>query len=159
MKDQNELLYEIVKKLNGLSKIDAYEITHKMETLLFYASNPLDIKNLEQILASDFDTTDEVDPFHFTILPNGNFCEFDGSNEWLHVYKENKRTLPNWSVFDTYYFKTKYAPLELVKLTKKNLLENVHGTEKEQEVLNFLKKHRVSKKDMITDKVLILDAS
>ncbi len=158
MTDKNKLLYKIVKKLNGLSKIEAYELTHKLETLLFYASNPIDIENLKQIVDSDIDDNHEIDPFHFTILPNGNFCEFDGSNDWLHIYKENKRLLPNLPIFDTYYFKTKYAPLELIKLTKKNLLENVQDTEKEAEVLGFLKKHSVTKKNMVTDKLLILDS-
>ncbi len=158
MKDQKKLLFKIAKKFDGLSKIEAYDLTHKLETLLFYASNPIDIEDLIQIIASDFNSTDEVDPFHFTILPNGNFCEFNGSNDWLHIYKENKRILPNWTIFNTYYFKTKYAPLELIKLTKKNLLENVQDTEKEKEVIRFLKKNRVAKKDMVTNKLLLLDA-
>jgi len=157
MTNQQKLLREIVKKFHGLNKIDAYELTHKLETLLFYASSPLNTTNLTQILTAEFTPSDEIDPFHFTILPNGNFCEFDGSNDWLHVYKENKRILPNWSIFNTYYFKTKFAPLELLKLTKKNLLENLHNTEKEEEIINFLKKNSLTKKDIITDKLLILE--
>ncbi|MBQ0734017.1 hypothetical protein [Aquimarina celericrescens] len=158
MTDKNKLLYKIVKKLNGLSKIEAYELAHRLETFLFYASNPIDIKNLKQIVDSDIDDNQEIDPFHFTILPNGNFCEFDGSNDWLHIYKENKRILPNWPIFNTYYFKTKYAPLELIKLTKKNLLENIQNTEKEKDILDFLKTHAVTKKNVLTNKLLLLDS-
>jgi len=157
MKTQEQLLCKIAKKLNGLSKVEAYEITQKLETLLFYAASPLDVTALEKIISSKVIETEEVDPFHFTILPNGNFCEFDGSNDWLHIYKENKRFLPNWSVFTTYYFKTKFAPLELVKLTKKNMLENIANTDNEQEILEFLKTNTIAKKDIITDKLLILD--
>ncbi|GAA4273523.1 hypothetical protein U6A24_18870 [Aquimarina gracilis] len=156
MKDQKKLLQNIVKKLEGMSKIEAYEFTHKLETLLFYANNPLDTEDLLQIISSDFDTNDEVDPFHFTILPNGNFCEFKGANSWLHIYKENNRILPNWPIFETYYFKTKYAPLELLKLTKKNLLENVKGTEEELKIWSFLEKNNLATKDPATNRLLLL---
>ncbi len=156
MTNQKEILCKIAKKLNGMNKIEAYELTHKLETLLFYAQNPINIEDLKKIITSDFNPNDEIDPFHFTILPNGNFCEFKGSNDWLHIYKENKKLLPNWPVFDTYYFKTKYAPLELLKLTRKNLLENVKDTEKELRVWTFLEKNAVAKKDKITNKILLL---
>ncbi|WP_025742648.1 hypothetical protein [Aquimarina pacifica] len=157
MQNEEQRLREILKKFNGLDKIKAYDLTHKIETLLFYASNPIDADSAAQLLVPNTTVDYDIDPFHFTILPNGNFCEFEGSNNWLHLYKENKRILPNWAIFDTYYFKTKYAPLELIKLTKKNLLENIHGTDKEPEILMFLKKNSVTKKDIVTDKLLLLD--
>ncbi len=156
MTNEKKLLSSILKHLNGMNKIEAYDLTHKLETLLFYASNPIDVENLEQIISADFNPNDEIDPFHFTILPNGNFCDFAGSNDWLHIYKENKRLLPNWPLFDTYYFKTKYAPLELIKLTKKNLLENLKDTEEEPEVVDFMRMYRLTQKDLVSDKLLLL---
>jgi len=157
MKNQKKLLCKIAKKLNGLNKVEAYEITQKLETLLFYSESTIEISALKKIISSRVIETEEIDPFHFTILPNGNFCEFDGSNDWLHIYKENKRYIPNWSIFNTYYFKTKYAPLELLKLTKKNLLETLQRTDKGQEIQDYLRINSIIKKDIITDKLLILD--
>jgi len=157
MKNQKKLLYKIAKKLNGLNKVEAYEITQKLETLLFYATSTIEVSNLEKIISSRVIESEEIDPFHFTILPNGNFCEFDGSNDWLHIYKENKRYIPNWLMFNTYYFKTKYAPLELLKLTKKNLLENLENTNNEQKIREYLKKNSITRRDIITDKLVILE--
>ncbi len=157
MQNEQARLREVLKVFNGLDKIKAYDLTHKIETFLFYASNPIDTNNIEQVLTNNEGEDYDIDPFHFTILPNGNFCEFEGSNDWLHVYKENKRMLPNWSVFDTYYFKTKYAPLELMKLTKKNVLENIHDTDKAPDVFKFLKNNRVTQKDIVTERLRILD--
>ncbi len=157
MKNDKEQLYKIVKNLDGMSKVKAYDINQQIEVLLFYASDPISIKKLKKIIAADIDPDHEIDPFHFTILPNGNFCEFDGHNDWLHIYKENKKLLPDWSLFDTYYFKTKYAPLELIKLTKKNILEGIEGKPEEGEVRDFLKQNKITKKEGISDKLLILN--
>ncbi len=157
MKDEKKLLHKILKHFNGMSKVNAYDLTHKLEILLFYASNPIDSNDIKQIIISGIDADDhEIDPFHFTILPNGNFCEFEGHNNWLHVYKENKRMLPNWVIFETYYFKTKYAPLELLKLNKKNLLESIKDKPEEEKTKVFLKKNKAAQKDIITNKLLLL---
>ncbi|WP_281988861.1 hypothetical protein [Aquimarina aggregata] len=157
MKKDKEILYKIIEHFDGLDKITAYDLTHKLETLLFYADNPIRVKNLKTIIDSDIEDGHEIDPFHFTILPNGNFCEFMGYNSWLHIYKENKRLLPEWSIFDTYYYKTKYAPLELRKLTRKNLLDDIKDKSEEGNVRTFLKKCSLCKKNVITNKLLILE--
>ncbi|AXT62151.1 hypothetical protein D1816_17900 [Aquimarina sp. AD10] len=157
MKNDKKILHEIVKHFDEMNKIEAYDIIHKLETLLFYADNPLNLDNLIHIINSDIDSDHEIDPFHFTILPNGNFCEFIGHNNWIHIYKENKKIMPEWLLFDTYYYKTKYAPLELRKLTRKNLLTDIKDKPEERKVRTFLKKKRLSKKDIITNKLLILD--
>ncbi len=157
MKNEKKILYDILKNFNGMGKIEAYNITHKLETALFYASSPIKIENLEQFITSDYNQNDDIDPFHFTILPNGNFCEFVGCSDWLHIYKENKAILPNWPIFETYYFKTKYAPLDLKKLSKKKLLMEVKNKPEEIKIIDFLTKHSVGKKDIISNRLLILD--
>ncbi len=159
MKNNKKQLYEVLKHFDGMGKIEAYDLTHKLETLLYYASNPINTENLSELLESFIDQNNEIDPFHFTILPNGNFCEFMGQNDWLHIYKESKRLLPDWAIFETYYFKTKYAPLELQKLTKKNLLQDIKGKPEEKKVRIFLKKNGTYKKDLITSKLLLLEVS
>ena len=158
MKNDKKLLGKILKHFNGLDKIDAYNLTHKLEILLFYASNPIDTNTLkEMVVSGNLYENHEIDPFHFTILPNGNFCEFIGQNDWVHVYKENKRLLPDWPIFETYYFKSKYTPLDLQKLTRKNLLQDLKGKREEEKVRLFLKKYRACKKDIITNKLLLLE--
>ncbi|WP_025742639.1 hypothetical protein [Aquimarina pacifica] len=157
MKNQKEFLIELIKNLDGMSKTKAYELTHRIETLLYYASNPLSIENLKTIISSKLITEDEIDPFYFSILPNGNFCEFKGRNSWLHIYKENKKLLHNCYLFDTYYYKTKYAPLELLKLTKKNVLESVKDTDKENDIHEFLSQYRLKKREHGTNKLQLLN--
>ena len=103
------------------------------------------------------DQDNDIDPFQFTILPNGNFCEFAGANDWLHIYKENKRGWMRWNPLTSYYFKTKHAPLELLPLTKKHLLENLNNTPEVEKVTNFLKQYKISKRAPYTNTLLILD--
>ncbi|MFD2563677.1 hypothetical protein [Aquimarina rubra] len=119
MKKEQQLLHKVMRNFEGMQKIEVFDLLHKIEVLLFYAKSPLEIGHLEKLIASDIEDDADVDPFQFTLLPNGNFCEFAGSNDWIHVYKEVKRGFSSWNPFATYCFKTKYAPLELLKLTKK----------------------------------------
>ncbi|KAA1247640.1 hypothetical protein [Aquimarina sp. RZ0] len=95
-------------------------------------------------------------PSQFTILANGNSCEFVAANDWIHVYKEVKRGINIWNPLDTYYFKTKYAPSELIRLTKNNLTNTVHNTPHELKVANFLRNHTIVKKGKSSDKLLLI---
>jgi len=149
MKNEHQQLYNVMRNFEGMQKIEAFDLLHRMEILLFYAKSPLRSDHLKQIITADMDRENnvDVDPFQFTILPNGNFCEFIGSNDWIHIYKETKRGLSVCNPFARYYFKTKYAPLELLKLTKNNLLENVAGTSKELTIEDFLRTNTVAKKN------------
>ncbi|WP_299246873.1 hypothetical protein [uncultured Aquimarina sp.] len=156
MKQEQQLLYKVMRNFEGMQKIEVFDLLHRMEVLLYYAKSPLQSDHLKRIISSDMDRESAVDPFGFTILPNGNFCEFEGSNDWIHIYKEVKRGLSRWNPIITYYFKTKYAPLELLKLSKKNLMENVDNTPHQEEVALFLSVHRISKKDRDTGKLLVL---
>ncbi|MBW1295230.1 hypothetical protein [Aquimarina litoralis] len=155
MKQEQQLLYKVMRNFEGMQKIEVFDLLHRIEVLLFYAKSPLQAEHLKRIINSDFDEEKEIDPFGFTILPNGNFCEFEGSNSWIHIYKETKRGINKLSPFTSYYFKTKYAPLELLKLTKKNLLENVQNTPHQSIITEFLNKHKISKKDAIGNILLL----
>ncbi|WP_010181351.1 hypothetical protein [Aquimarina agarilytica] len=157
MKSEHHLLLKVMKNFEGMNKIDVFDMLQKIEVLLFYASSPITKYSIKSIIEADLDQKKDVDPFHFTILPNGNFCEFKGSNAWLHLYQEKRRGIFRFSLFNRYYFKTKYAPLELLILNKRNLLENIENTPLESKVKIFLKKHRPAEKDAITDRFLILD--
>ena len=155
MKKEQQLLYNIMRHFEGMQKIEVFDLLHRMEVLLFYTKSPISNTEIKQIITSNMDQEHDIDPFGFTILPNGNFCELEGSNDWIHIYKEVKRGFAAWSPITTYYFKTKYAPLELLKLTKKNLIENVENTPIASEIQDFLKTNKVTKKDP-QGKILLL---
>ena len=157
MKKEEQVLYKIMRHFEGMQKIEVFDLLHKMEVVLFYAKSPLTIARLKQIISADAEYPKEIDPFQFTILPNGNFCEFIEANHWIHIYKEIQRGIHRWNPIATYYFKTRYAPLELLKLTKKNLMENVYNTPHERLVANFLRKHTAAKKCKITGRLLLID--
>ncbi len=156
MKKEQQLLYKVIRNFQGMHKIEVFDLLHKIETLLFYAKSPINSDHLHQMIKSGVKEDVDIDSFQFTILPNGNFCEFVGSNNWIHIYKEVKRGWGSWNPYTTYYFKTKYAPLELLRLTKKNLMENVHNTAHELEVAAYLSAYRISKKEGHTENLLLL---
>ncbi|MBW1298929.1 hypothetical protein [Aquimarina litoralis] len=148
MKLEQQLFHKITHHFEGIQKA---------EVLLNFNKNHLRQENLEKNISSDVDQKTEAHSFGFTILPNGNFCELEGANDWIHIYKENKRGWNRCNPFTTYYFKTKYAPLELVKLTKKHLLENVYQTAHENDIRMFLMVYNITKKDEISGKMSLLE--
>ncbi len=157
MKNEIQLLYRVMRNFEGMQKIDVFDLLHKMEVLLFYASSPISKGDIQEIINASIEKEGNVAPFQITILPNGKFCEFVGSNDWIHMYKECKKGIWKHEVFNTYYYNTKYSSGELKKLTKKNLLNSIEGTAEEVEVLDFLKKKNLTQKDAITGKLLILE--
>lgn len=156
MKKQ-KLLNNIMKNFEGLKKVEAFDIISKLETLLFYAPNPLNFENIDTVEVTNFQNDTNMDPFQFTLLPNGNICEFKGCNDFLHLYKEHKRFLPDWRIFSTYYYKSKYAPLEMIKLTKQNFKHSFKGTSEEKRVEQFLLHNKVIARDLISKRLLLLD--
>jgi len=97
MKQEHQLLYKVMRNFEGMQKIEAFDLLHRMEVLLFYAKSPLQLDHIKQIITDGIQQGSDIafDPFGFTILPNGNFCEFEGSNEWIHIYKEKKEESAN----------------------------------------------------------------
>ena len=156
-KKEQELILEVLKLFEGMNKIDVLDILHKMEVLLFYTKSPITKESIAKIINADLESTFSSELAQYTLLPSGNFCEFLGSNDWIHIYKEQKQGLLKLPFTNTYYFKTKYAPLELTKFTKKNILETVKGTPEELKVKQHLKHHRITKKNSSTKMLLILD--
>jgi len=156
MEHQPKKIVPILKHFQGMNKIDAFNIIHKLEVLLYYLPNPINMNNVNpNDIISEIENK-KIDPFHFSILPNGKPCEFVGQNDWLHIYKAHSTSIFSRYLINNYYFKTKYNPLELKKLTKKNLLHNLKDKSEEIKVVEFLLKYKVTKKNLITDKFLIL---
>ncbi|KAA1244954.1 hypothetical protein [Aquimarina sp. RZ0] len=75
MKQEQQLLYKIMRNFEGVQKIEIFDLLHRMEVLLFYAKSLLKVDHLKRIITSDMDQESEVDLLGFTILPNGNFCD------------------------------------------------------------------------------------
>ncbi|WP_299432042.1 hypothetical protein [uncultured Aquimarina sp.] len=130
-----------------MNKIDVFDLLHRIEMMLSNTISPITNESIVKIINEEAISNADISLFQFTILPNGNFCEFEGANDWIHIYKETKRGFSKWNPITTYYFKSKYAPLELLKLSKANLLENVQNTPHELEVATFLTAYNISKRN------------
>lgn len=149
MKNSNykKAFSEVIKQFTGLKKAEAFDIISKLETLIFYAPDPICFKN-QDVTKPDLSRYEiDIDPFQFTILPNGNLCELIGCSHLFHIYKEHKRMVPDWAIFRNYYFKSKYNPLELNKLSNKNLLQIFKNTPEEIIIHKFLANNKVTTKD------------
>ncbi|RZS99145.1 hypothetical protein [Aquimarina brevivitae] len=156
MKNEHQLLLKVSENFEGMHNLDIFDLLHKIEMMLYYLPSPLHKAQLKQAIAVNLGSDREIDFFHFTILPSGNFYEFLTSNNWLQIYKEQKRALMRVFGIDIYYFKTKYAPLELLKLTRKNLLENQENTSEESAVKSFLEQYQPTGKDPVTNCFLLV---
>ncbi|RZS99432.1 hypothetical protein [Aquimarina brevivitae] len=157
-KNTNKTLLKIVKQFYGLDKAQAFDILSKLETFLFYASNPIHIDDNNALMeTTPFAGDIDIDPFQISILPNGNFCELVGCNHKLHIYREHNRYLPKWKIFSSYYFKSKYNPLEAIKLNKPNLKDVFKNKPEESYMLRYLSEYHPLKKDPATGSFAILN--
>ena len=136
--NKEQLLLKVMKNFEGMNKLDVFDMLQKIEVLLFYVSSPITKLSIKSVIEADLDQKKDVNPFHFTILPNGKFCKHVGANDWLSIYKEQKKGLFSYKLFDAYYFKTVYSPLKIHKLTNKNLKRSLAGTPKENSIKLFL---------------------
>ena len=157
MKYDITILSNLTKELNGLSKFDAYQILHKIETALYYANSPLDQTELISVISDSIPLNRNIDPFHFKFLPNGKAVDFIGANNWIQVYKPLHQKYFSTIFNNGFYYRTKYKPLTLKKLNKKNILRDLKSTKRETKILEFLKKNKISKVNPVTNKMLILD--
>ncbi len=130
------------------------DVVYKIETLLNEKKLPK-MQPTKQIVATEVGQTIFTNPFRFTVLPSGNFCEFIGGNGWIEIYKEDKRGLAKWNPFPSYYFKTNKKRMQLAKLTPDNLRCNAKHTPQEQSVLAFLKSYNTFKKNETVKKLLL----
>lgn len=155
---KEQLLYRVMLHFKGIQKVEFYDLLNKIELLLYYGKSPLKVQHIKRIIDLDINQNNEdTFPINFTILPNGNFCELEGVNNWIKVYRETKRGVCKLNPITTYFFKTKYSSLELLKLTKKNLLEKIKNTQHQKEVQDFLLTNSISAKDFVTGKLLLLN--
>ncbi|TSE08121.1 hypothetical protein [Aquimarina algiphila] len=155
MKNDPQLLYKVMRHFVGMQKIEVFDFLQKIEVLLLQASSPLTKTSIRDIMNKNI-KPDNV-TVHFTILSNGNLCYCIGSNDWLEIYKEQKTGIGKLCIFNAYYFKIKNPFSEIKRLTADNLLESFKNTKEEIEIIDFLRKHRITKKEKFIEKLLLLD--
>ncbi len=138
----------------GMQRIDVLDLLLKIEILLSYSSGPLTKNQIKYLIEIDKGVKEDLDTYSFTTLPNGRLCKCIGTNDWLYIYKEQKKGIYKWKIFDTYYFKIKHPFSKIAKLTKKNLLESFQDTSEEVDIRDFLTKNRSIKKKKFIRKLL-----
>ncbi len=157
MKNEHQFFYKIMRYFEGMQKIDVLDILHEMEILLLHAASPITKDNIRKVISYNIKKDQKFNSFTFTILPNGNFCQRVGTNDWLSIYLEQKRSIYSWSIFDTYYFRIKHPLSKIQKLTKRNLLESFQNTSEEVEILDFLRKNKSFKGKKFIKKLLLFN--
>ncbi len=157
MKNEQQLLYKVIQNFEGMQKIDVFDMLQKMEMLLFYISSPITKDSIREIMSVSFNKSQCFDTTRPTILPNGNFCECIGTNDWICIYKEQKKGIGRWNVFNTYYFKIKDPFFDIKRLTKEDLLESLRDTAEEIEIIDFLRKNRSANKEEFIKRLLLLN--
>ncbi|GAA4275979.1 hypothetical protein GCM10022259_07030 [Aquimarina mytili] len=154
LKKEQQAVYKVLRQCIGMQRIDILDLLLKIEMLLSYTSGTLTRNEIKHLIDIDKDVKEDLDIHSFTVLPNGKFCQCIGANDWLCIYKEQKKGIYKWKIFDTYYFKIEHPFSKITKLTKKNLLENFQGTSEEVDIRDFLTKNRSIKKKKFIRKLL-----
>ncbi len=140
-----------------MQNIEVLDLLFTIEVLLSYTSGPLTQKSIKNMVEMSTALDKGASFASGFMLPNGNFCTCIGTNDWLFIYKEQKKGIYKYKMFDTYYFKIKDPFFEVQKLTEDNLLESFQNTAEEVDIHDFLRKNRGVKKEQFIKKLLCLD--
>ena len=145
---QDTIIQNVFKQLDGLEKIDIYDILLKIETMLMDFKSPIQYEEIKkQIENNSINNISAVDGY--------GYCYLYDHCRYIKIYKI-KTLLPDFLVGEYMYFITPWQ-LKLMEYTKENLKDFFKGNHLEAITLDFLKKYPPKSKNPVTGRLLLLE--
>ncbi|WP_025742804.1 hypothetical protein [Aquimarina pacifica] len=147
---QNHRIQKVLHLLDGMHKIDIYEILQQIEMLLIDFSSPIDAKTIIRSMKTNMVCSKNSGP----IGDRGYWYLFDScqhmnvvSVQWL---------LPVLSRSESLYF-TLPGASEFIPLDNRNVEETFSNMHLTVMIHQFLKEHNVKKRNPKTNRLLLLE--
>ena len=145
---QDQIIQNVFKQLNGLEKIDIYDILLKIETMLRDFKSPIQYEDIKKhIENTSINNVSAVDSF--------GYCYLHDHCQHIKIYKI-KTLLPDFFCGEHMYFITPWQ-LKLMDYTKENLRMTFAESHLEAIVFDFLKKHPPKSKNPVTGRLRFLE--
>ncbi len=146
---EDEILHKFVKQFDGMPKLTAYDILHKVEALLHRHESPIVYKQIKEELKRQAETKNI-----YTIHENG-YCYLADRCHYINVYKF-KSIYPSFLSGQDLYFALSNG-YKLNPLDDEHIFKAFRDTNLEYIIREFLKDNHVRKKNSKTNRLLLLE--
>ncbi len=146
---EEKIVQNVVKQFDGMSKIEAYDILHRIEGLLHDFSTPIQFTEIKKALDNSYMST------NITPIDDYGYCCLEDQCQYLSIYKI-KSIFPAFLGGEPLYF-TVPGQYELIAYTNRNIEETFCNMHLEVLVHYFLKNNNVKKRNPKTKRLLLLE--
>ncbi len=146
---EDKILQKVVKQLDGLTKLEAYDILHKVEALLVNFNTPIQFKNIKTSIESSYQKGNIIG------VDNYGYCYLEDRCHYINIYKITS-IFPEFLVGENLYF-TVPGQYELVAFDNRNLEETFCNMHLTTVIHQFLKNNHAKKRNPRTKRLLLLE--
>ena len=146
---QDKILKKCVKQFDGMTKIDAYDILYKIESLLIEESSPIEYKSIEKTIEKAYDIKN--------VLPVGShsYCYLEDQCHYMQIYTFRSE-YPTFLGGERTYF-TIYNNYQMMPFDNKAVKEAFKDTNIGYILDDFLKDNHVKKRNTKTNRFVLLE--
>ncbi|GGX07848.1 hypothetical protein [Aquimarina muelleri] len=146
---KDKIIQNLFKQVNGMDKIEVYDILLKIETMLRDFKSPIQYEEIKKQIENISIKT------NISAADRYGYCYLHDHCQYMKVYKI-KTLLPNFLGGEYLYFITPWQ-LKLMEYNRDNLQITFAESHLEAIALDFLKKHPPKSKNPVTDRLRLLE--
>ncbi|KAA1244504.1 hypothetical protein [Aquimarina sp. RZ0] len=146
---EDDILQKVLRQLDGITKLEALDILHKIEILLKDQRSPIEYRNLKQAQNRLF-----LKNAMIPIGKNG-YCYLIDYCHFIKVY-QFQSIFPCFHSMKSLYY-TQYNEPTVQFLNNKNIEETFNGTHLKYVIREFLKDNKAKDRNSKTNRLLLLE--
>ncbi|WP_438712681.1 hypothetical protein ACSTS3_10715 [Aquimarina muelleri] len=146
---QDQIIQNLFKQVNGMEKIEVYDILLKIETMLRDFKSPIQYEEIKKQIENISIKT------NISAVDSYGYCYLHDHCQYMKVYKI-KTLLPNFLGGEYLYFITPWQ-LKLMDYTKDNLKDVFKGNHLQAVIDVFLEVNKVKSKNPVTGRLRLLE--
>lgn len=146
---EDKVLQKVLKQFDGMAKVDAFDVLHKIEVLLNGLQSPIQYEHIKMKMDQNF--------LKNAVLPIGKrgYCYLVDFSQHLKIF-EFKSLLSIDCLGKTLYFSTAKEP-KLLQLTNENIRNTFDNSSLKYIIRQFLEENHVKKRNSKTKRLLLLE--
>ncbi len=146
---EDKIIYDVLKRFDGMHKIDICDVLHKIEVLLSGLSTPLDYAKIKKELPYSYPKQ------NVTAIDKNGYCYLEDHCHFMKVYRVTS-VFPTFLIGHDLCFTTQEQD-KLTPYTNKNIRLAFQDSPLQVIVDHFLKNNAAKKKNPKTKRLLLLE--
>ncbi|MEW7278826.1 hypothetical protein ABW636_09535 [Aquimarina sp. 2201CG1-2-11] len=146
---EDKIILDVLKRFDGMHKIDAYDILHKIEIVLADLGSPIAYNSIKKKLEITQTKNNIV------AINKGGYCYLEDHCHFISVYRI-KSVFPTFLGGSGLFFTTR-EQYRLIPYTDKEVRKAFDTTHIKIIVCNFLNHHTAKKRNPKTKRLLLLE--